>query len=71
MKKQSHISNPTIISEWFGSTPKNIQRTYLVNKPDAYRVLDIGAYVLENGICEGELIILIENHIRMKDFNEK
>jgi len=71
MKTTSHLSSINTISYWFSRTPQNIRKTYKVKNPQAYRVIDIGSYVLENNISEQELEIVVESILKLRGANGK
>ncbi len=59
--KYTDFSTPTIVAKWFKTTPNNIRRTYLHNKPLVYEAQCIASCVLENGITPKELEYAINN----------
>ena len=53
--KYSDLSNPTIVAKWFNTTPNNVRKTYMHNKPSIYEAQCISAYILESNITPEEL----------------
>ncbi len=71
MEKEPNLSDIDIISKWFGGLPQNIRKTYKVKKPQSYRVIDMGSYLLENNIDEQELEMAVEYILKIRGINGK
>ena len=68
MSKQ--LSSLSTISKWFGGSPQNIHKTYFIKKPTSFKVLSIGSYILESGLSDVEIQLIVEAQIKIKESDE-
>jgi len=71
MKSTKSLTTTKIIAKSFGSTPRNIHKTYKAKKPNSFRVLEVGSYMMEHNVTNEEIEAAVDFILKMREIYGK